>query len=250
MKSNEPTEDRYDYTVTVIVPAYNEGRRISRTLEAINHHFQGKPLTREIIVVDDGSTDDTIPVVEDLKKKIDDLTLITYHPNRGKGFAIKQAVEKGRGEYILFTDADNSTPIEEFDKFYPLLQDNEVVIGSRHMPGSHIVVTQPKYRVVIGRTGNRLIQYFLLKGINDTQCGFKAFQHEAARQIFGRMKVNRFGFDIEILSIARLLHFSIREVPVNWYHSSESRLRPVKDILRTFAELIYVKINLWRGTYR
>jgi len=245
-----PGGNNYDYDVSVIVPAYNEARRLQKTLEAIDSYFSKRPLTRQIIVVDDGSSDHTAGLAEDLKKKINDLSVITCHPNRGKGHAIKKGVEKSHGKYILFTDADNSTPIEEFEKFYPLLRDHEVVIGSRYISGSNIIVRQPAYRVFIGRLGNKLIQFFLLDGVNDTQCGFKAFQHEAAKQIFSRMKVNRFGFDIEILSIARLLNYTVRELPVSWYDSQESRIRPIKDALRTFAELIYIKLNLWGGRYR
>ena len=244
-----PGRDKYDYDVSIIVPAYNERRRISKTLEAINDYFSHTPLTRQIIVVDDGSDDNTSEVVETLRKYISDLHVITYHPNRGKGHAIKKGLEESHGAYILFTDADNSTPIEEFEKFYPLLKDNEVVIGSRYLSGSTIVVKQPGYRVFIGRLGNKLIQFFLLDRVTDTQCGFKAFQHEAAKQIFGRMKVHRFGFDIEILSIARLLNFTVKEMPVSWYNSPESRIRPIKDALRTFGELIYIKLNLWGGRY-
>jgi dolichyl-phosphate beta-glucosyltransferase len=244
-----PGRAAYDYDISIIVPAYNEHRRISKTLETINDYFLRTPLTRQIIVVDDGSDDGTLEVVENLKKDISDLRLIAYYPNRGKGHAIKKGIEESRGEYLLFTDADNSTPIEEFAKFYPLLRDNHVVIGSRYLSGSTIVVKQPRYRVIIGRWGNKLIQFFLLDGVEDTQCGFKAFQHDAAKQIFSRMRVNRFGFDIEILSIARLLNFTVKEMPVSWYNSPESRIRPIKDALRTFGELIYIKLNLWGGRY-
>jgi dolichyl-phosphate beta-glucosyltransferase len=244
-----PSRDKYDYDVSVIVPAYNEQRRISKTLGAINDYFSNTPLARQIIVVDDGSEDNTSDVVEKLKKDIRDLSIIKYHPNHGKGHAIKKGIEASHGKYILFIDADNSTPIEEFEKFYPLLKDSQVVIGSRYISGSAIVVKQPNYRVFIGRLGNKLIQFFLLDGITDTQCGFKAFQHDAAKQIFGRMKVNRFGFDIEILSIARLLNFTVTEMPVSWYNSPGSRIRPIKDALRTFGELIYIKLNLWGGRY-
>ncbi|MBF0559045.1 MAG: GtrA family protein [Nitrospirae bacterium] len=244
-----PHVDKYDYDVSVIVPAYNEEGRIERTLESINGYFLGKPLTRQIIVVDDGSSDNTAGIVEGLRNEVGALSLIKYHPNRGKGYAVKKGVEESRGEYILFSDADNSTPIEEFGKVYPLLKDNQVVIGSRYIPGSNIVVRQPGYRVLIGRLANKLIQFFLLDGIEDTQCGFKAFQHGAAKEIFSRMKVNRFGFDMELLAIARLLSFSTREVPVSWYDSSESRIRPVKDAIRTFGELVYIKLNLWGGRY-
>lgn len=241
--------DKYDYDVSVVIPAYNEERRIKKTLESINKYFLGKPITRQIIVVDDGSSDNTASIVESLRNEVNDLSVIKYHPNRGKGYAIKKGIEESHGEYILFSDADNSTPIEEFEKVYPLLKDNQVVIGSRYISGSNIVIRQPGYRVLMGRLANKLIQVFLLEGIKDTQCGFKAFQHEAAREIFSRMKVNRFGFDMEILAIARLLNFSVREIPVSWYNSPESRIRPVKDGIRTFGELVYIKLNLWGGRY-
>jgi dolichyl-phosphate beta-glucosyltransferase len=241
--------DHYDYDLSIIVPAYNEERRIKKTLEAINKYFIGKSMTRQIIVVDDGSSDNTAGIVQSLRNEVYALSIVKYYPNQGKGYAIKKGIEESNGEYILFSDADNSTPIEEFEKVYPLLKNSQVVIGSRYISGSNIVVGQPKYRVLIGRLANKLIRFFLLDGIRDTQCGFKAFQHEAAREIFSRMKVNRFGFDMEILAIARLLNFSVREIPVNWYNSPESRIRPVKDAIRTFGELIYIKLNLWGGRY-
>ena len=244
-----PRNDTYEYNVSIVIPAYNEQERIKKTLESVNRYFSGMTITRQIIVVDDGSSDNTASVVGNLKKEIPGLSLVSYHPNRGKGHAIKTGIEESQGEYILFTDADNSTPIEEFDKFYSLLKDNKVVIGSRYISGSHIVVMQPRYRVLIGRFGNALIQFFILDGIKDTQCGFKAFQHDAAKQIFSRMKVNRFGFDIELLSIANLLKYPICEVPVNWYNSGGSRIRPIKDSVRTFAELLYIKLNLLSGRY-
>ncbi|MGO9612322.1 MAG: dolichyl-phosphate beta-glucosyltransferase [Dissulfurispiraceae bacterium] len=244
-----PGGEKYEYDVSVIIPSFNEERRIEKTLNAINDYFSAGQLTRQIIIVDDGSTDNTVRIVEGLRKKIKNLSIIAYRFNRGKGHAIKKGIESCRGRYILFTDADNSTPIEEFDKFCPFLKDNELVIGSRYLAGSKIVVKQPLYRVFIGRLANMVIQFSILDGIRDTQCGFKAFQHEAAKEIFSRMKVERFGFDIEILSIAQLLNFHVKEVPVSWYNSPESRLRPIKDTFRTLSELIYIKLNLWGGRY-
>jgi dolichyl-phosphate beta-glucosyltransferase len=199
--------------------------------------------------VDDGSSDDTARVVSAMKERIHDLRCIRYFPNRGKGHAVKAGVERSRGEYILFTDADNSTPIEEFDKFLPLLSHTTVVIGSRYMAESAVKIRQPHYRIFLGRLGNFLIRVFLFDDIRDTQCGFKAFQHRAARDLFSRMKVNRFGFDIELLSIAHLLRYSVREIPVSWYNSPQSRIRPIRDALRTFADLIYIKLNLLSGRY-
>jgi dolichyl-phosphate beta-glucosyltransferase len=244
-----PAADQYDYTLTIVIPAFNEAKRIGNTLEAIHRYFERKGIKREIIVVDDGSSDNTAAVVNALKARIHDLHCVRYLPNRGKGYAVKTGVEKSRGEYILFTDADNSTPIEEFEKLYPLLSHTKVVIGSRYMADSDVKIKQPKYRVLLGRLGNFLIQVFLFDDIRDTQCGFKAFQHRAAEELFSRMKVNRFGFDIELLSIAYLLKYSVREVPVSWYNSPVSRVRPIKDALRTFSELLYIKLNLLSGRY-
>jgi len=241
--------DRYDYELTIIIPAFNEEIRIGSTLEAMHRYFDQKSMTREIIVVDDGSTDDTAGVVNAMKRRIHDLRCIRYFPNRGKGYAVKAGVERSRGEYILFADADNSTPIEEFEKFHPLLSHARVVIGSRYLAESAVTIRQPHYRILLGRLGNFLIRVFLFDDIRDTQCGFKAFQHRAARELFSRMKVNRFGFDIELLSIAHLLKYSVREIPVSWYNSPQSRIRPIRDALRTFADLIYIKLNLLSGRY-
>ncbi len=241
--------DRYDYDLTIIIPAFNEEKRIGSTLDVIHRYFDQKSMTREIIVIDDGSNDDTAGVVNAMKRRIHDLRCIRSLPNRGKGYAVKAGVEQSRGEYVLFTDADNSTPIEEFEKFHPILPHAKVVIGSRYMAKSSVVIRQPYYRILLGRLGNFLIRVFLFDDIRDTQCGFKAFQHRAARELFSRMKVNRFGFDIELLSIAHLLKYSVREVPVSWYNSPLSRVRPIKDALRTFADLIYIKLNLLSGRY-
>jgi dolichyl-phosphate beta-glucosyltransferase len=241
--------NRYDYDITIIIPAFNEEKRIGSTLEVIHRYFDQKSMTREIIVIDDGSNDDTAGVVNAMKRRIHDLRCIRYLSNRGKGYAVKAGVEQSRGEYILFTDADNSTPIEEFEKFHPILSHAKVVIGSRYMAESSVVIRQPYYRILLGRLGNFLIRVFLFDDIRDTQCGFKAFEHRAALELFSRMKVNRFGFDIELLSIAHLLKYSVREVPVSWYNSPLSRVRPIKDALRTFADLIYIKLNLLSGRY-
>jgi dolichyl-phosphate beta-glucosyltransferase len=247
--SSPHAKSTFAYDLSVIVPAYNEEGRIGRTLEAINGYFLGKPLTREILVVDDGSSDNTVRVVEDLRARIEGLSCISYHLNRGKGYAVRRGVEASLGEYILFTDADNSTPIEEFEKFYPLLKDHEVVIGSRYVAGSNVVIRQPKSRILVGRLANVLIRLLLAEGFKDTQCGFKAFQHRAGRDLFHRMTIDRFGFDIELISIARLLGFSVKEVPITWYDSPETRLRPIRDTFRTLTDLIRIKANLCRGRY-
>ncbi len=241
--------EAYPFELSVIVPAYNESKRISSTLSHIHEYLQKSSLTFEIIVVDDGSKDHTTQVVEEIAKTMPELQVIHYMLNQGKGYAVKRGVEASQGRFILFTDADNSTPIQEFDKVFPLLKTHEVVIGSRYLADSNVVVKQPRYRIILGRLGNFLIRSFLIDGIKDTQCGFKTFQHGAAQEIFARMKIKRFGFDMELLAIAKLLQYSIQEVPVNWYNSPDSRVRPIKDAFHTLRELIAIKLNLWGGRY-
>lgn len=241
--------DQYTFDISIIIPAYNEENRVTATVEAIDRYFQDKPWKREIIIVDDGSHDKTVSVTRHLASKIKDLKIIGYQPNRGKGYAVKQGVQYSRGSFILFTDADNSTPIEEFEKMYSLLDTYPVVIGSRYIKGSNVQIKQSQFRILIGRLGNFVIRSFLIDGIKDTQCGFKAFQHRAAKEIFSRMRINRFGFDMELLVIARLLKYEIKEIPVSWFNSADSRVRPVKDAVRTLKELITIKLNLWGGRY-
>lgn len=235
--------------LSIVIPAYKEEKRITETLSAISSYCAGLSRESEIIVVDDGSPDGTADTVRQAAIHDPRIRLVSYGGNRGKGYAVKSGVLEARGEIVLFTDADNATPIEEFDKLLPFLRDHEVVIGSRYAPGSNVVVKQPGFRIRISRMGNALIQLLLLDGITDTQCGFKAFRREAAERIFSRMKTERFGFDMELLCIARLLGYSIAEVPVNWFDSADSRVRPVRDTMHTLYELFYIKLNILGGRY-
>lgn len=239
------------FDFSIVIPAYNEEHRIKGTLLLINDYIQTKKLSAEIITVSDGSTDKTNEVIESCKNKMQNLSSIYLRENHGKGHAVKCGVEMSRGKYILFADADNSTPIEELEKLLNALKNNraQIAIGSRYLHGSKIQIKQPKLRFAIGRIGNLLISLFLLDGIKDTQCGFKLFEHKAAKEIFSMQKVKRFGFDMENLVIANLLGYKIVEVPVSWFNSPESRLRPIKDALITLKDLIRIKLNLWSGRY-
>jgi dolichyl-phosphate beta-glucosyltransferase len=240
----------FPYFLTIVIPAYNEENRLGPTLLAINDYLQAKKLSAEIIVVDDGSTDGTSQIVETQKSTIKNLFLLTLPKNQGKGYAFKKGVEFARGENILLVDADNSTPIQEFDKLLAALNEHDIAIGSRYLKDSHIHIRQPFFRVLVGRFGNALIQIFLVDKIKDTQCGFKLFKHAVAKEIFSRQKVHRWGFDMEALAIAKMLDYQIVEVPVSWLNSSDTRLRPIRDTFRTFFELIYIKLNLLSGRYR
>jgi dolichyl-phosphate beta-glucosyltransferase len=235
----------------VVVPAYNEEHRITHTLLKIGEFLKNKKIDAEVIVIDDGSTDKTSQVVKSQKSKIPNLTLITLEKNLGKGNAIKTGIMKASGELVLMIDADNSTPIDEYTKLRASLTDEyDIVIGSRYLKDSYVQIRQPFYRIAIGRLGNMLISMFLVKGIKDTQCGFKLFRNAAAKQIFSRQKIKRWGFDMEALVIAKLLHYKTKEVPVSWFNSVETRLRPIHDTFGTLMELIHIKINLLGNKYK
>ncbi len=244
---NIPTS--FPFELSIIVPAYNEENRIKNTLILFNDFILSQKINAEIIVVSDGSTDGTVKLVKNLQEKISHLRVIANKKNRGKGFAVKTGIEAARGKLILFADADNSTPIEEYLELKKQISKHDIVIGSRWLKNSKVKRKQSTARIFIGRFGNMIIQMFLIDGIIDTQCGFKLFTHEAAKQIFARQKVFGFGFDVELLVIAKNLNYRIAEVPVSWFNSVESRFRPVRDALRTVFDLIYIKLNLWSGRY-
>lgn len=233
--------------LSIIVPAYNESKRIAKTLRTIVSYFKNTNNSYELLVVDDGSKDGTKEVVESLM--ISNAKVLGYGENRGKGFAINFGVKHARGEWILFTDADNSTPIEEFSKLAAEKADYQVIIGSRYLKESNIVVKQSKLRILLSRIGNILSQVILLPGIKDTQCGFKLFSATAAKQIFAKQTIWRWGFDMEILRIARELSYKVKEVPVIWYNDEQTHLQSRRVFIRTFIELITIKINSLRGLY-
>lgn len=243
--------EEYLYDISIIIPAYNEENRIKNTLLSIQDYISSNKINAEIIVVNDGSKDSTVEVVKSYQNKIPNLQIIDLGKNCGKGAAVKQGVIKSRGKLILFTDADNSTPIEELEKLQKSLMTNnaQIAIGSRYLQDSSVKIKQPKYRIFIGRAGNLLIRMFLIDGLRDTQCGFKLFTSDAAKNIFQFQKVSRFGFDMEALVVAGHLGYKIVEVPVSWFNSAESRVRPIKDALITLKDLVYIKLNIWSGRY-
>ncbi len=242
--------ESYEYELSIIIPAYNEKSRIKGTLLAVHDFIEEQNIDAEIIVVDDGSSDNTSEIVMSKQAKIPNLAVIRLEKNAGKGNAVRVGVEAALGRYILFTDADNSTPIEEHTNLYEAITGGyDIAIGSRYLRDSHVEVKQPFFRVMLGRIGNLLIRVFLVSDIKDTQCGFKLFRNPVAKQIFHRQKVKRWGFDMEMIAIAQLLEYKVVEVPVSWFNSVDTRLRPVRDALKTFTELIYIKLNLMSGRY-
>lgn len=232
------------YHLSIVIPAYNEAERLPSALQALENYISRMKLSVEIIIVDDGSQDDTCQIIKNVESKFDQLRLVRNKCNRGKGASIRRGVSLARGKQILFTDADFSTPIEEYGKLAKELEQGaSIAIASRDVAGAVINPPQPLYRELMGKTFNRLVQLIVLPGIHDTQCGFKLFERSMARKIFSRMTIARFGFDVEILYLGRLLGATIKELPVSWHDVLGSKVSPLKDAAQMFFDLFRIR---WR----
>lgn len=238
-------------TLSVIIPAFNEERRLGPTLGRVRAYLAKRRLSHEVLVVDDGSTDGTLALAKGLAKSWKDLRVLSLGQNQGKGAAVRAGVLLARGRQLLFSDADLSTPIEELDRLQPwLAKGYPVVIGSRALDRGLIRVRQPFYREAAGRAFNRLARLLLLAGLGDTQCGFKLFDAAAGRRLFALQRVPRFGFDIEFLYLARKAGLPVKEVAVRWENSPETKVRPFRDGARTFLDLALIRLYDQRGYYR
>lgn len=237
--------------LSIVIPAYNEERRLPKTLEEIDKYLRRQNYDYEIIVVNDGSKDNTAQVVRDWTSVIQNLRLIDNKENNGKGFVARQGLLEAKGEYRLFTDADNSTSINQIEKMWPEFKKGfDIVIGSRDIKGAVLDPPQPFLRNVILGKGFKLFRKFVigLWRIQDTQCGFKCFKKEAAERIFPKCKITRFAFDPEILVIAKKRGYKIKEIPVLWKNDPESKVK-FKSMLKMAADLIKIRLNLIGGLY-
>lgn len=238
-----------DVDVSVVIPAYNEAERIPETLSQVVKYLDGLGRTYEVLVVDDGSTDGTASLVAEFARESGAAVRVIRRPHAGKGAAVRAGMLAARGRFRLLCDADLSMPADGFDRFIPLLEAGvPVVIGSREVPGAHRY-NEPAHRHLMGRVYNRIIQLLVLPGIEDTQCGFKGFRAEAALELFGRQTLDGFGFDVEILFIARRLGYTVREVPVEWYYMPGSKVKPLRDTWRMFRDALRVRLNALCGRY-
>lgn len=242
--------------LSVVIPAYNEEGRLPKTLDSIFAYLQKKPYRAEIIVVDDGSSDRTTEIVSAYRQKYSDpknpeLRLVSNGGNRGKGFSVRHGMLEALGEIALFTDADLSTPIEEADKLLAPLRDREydASIGSRAMDRSLIAVHQSAIREQAGIFFNRMVRWIMGIQFSDTQCGFKAFRRDRTRIIFEQQRVERFGFDPEILFLAKRHGLRVLEVPVRWSHDAATKVNVAEDGIRMFLELLLIRWNAVRGCY-
>jgi glycosyltransferase involved in cell wall biosynthesis len=239
-------------SLSVIVPAYNEAERLSPTLRRLQEYLSNRILTYEILVVLDGPTDNTREVARRLAKEIDNVKIIDRGENRGKGYTVREGMLHAAGRIRLFTDADNSTDIAHFDKMKPSFdQGYDLVIASRNakdIAGARQAVPQAWYKRAIGQIGNLFVQLLAVRGIWDTQCGFKAFRAEAAERIFAQTTIDGWGFDIEVLALARALNYQIGIIPAHWINDDRSHVRPF-DYLRVLGEAVRVRANLLTRKY-
>jgi dolichyl-phosphate beta-glucosyltransferase len=236
---------------SIVIPAYNETARIERALSSVSGCIRARGWDAEVLVVDDGSTDNTAALVEAWAQRHREVRLIRNGRNRGKGFSVRHGMLRAAGEVVMFTDADLSSPIEEAERLFDAITAGaDVAIGSRWLIGKRIVHKQPLYRRVFGRCFNALTRFIMRLPFADTQCGFKAFRHEAAQLVFGLQRIERWGFDPEILFIGIKRGLRITEVPVTWGHDERSRISYLRDGLQMLLELVYVRWNALRGRYR
>ncbi len=236
--------------LSIVIPAYNESARIEQTLDRVMTCIEAEGWDAEVLVVDDGSRDGTPEIVVRWMKVFPRLHLVQNPGNRGKGYSVRNGLLQAAGEIVMFTDADLSAPMEEAERLIAAIAAGaDVAIGSRWMDRTRQTIQQPLYRQFFGRCFNWITRTVMGLPFKDTQCGFKAFRRPAAQVIFRLQRIERWGFDPEILFIARKLRYSIREVPVTWGHDERSRISYLKDGLKMLEEMAYIRYNSLFGRY-
>lgn len=253
---NEPGPE-----LSIVIPAYNEEARLPRTLERIREHFSGRRILPEwapdftlgqieIVIVDDGSQDGTARIAEEWSRQMPQVRLISNGENRGKGYSVRHGMLEARGRLALFTDADLSSPIEEIEKLLAALAaGNDVAIGSRALDRSLISVHQSRLRELAGIIFNGFVRAFTGLPFYDTQCGFKIFRREPAQIVFDQQRIQGFGFDPEVLFLAKRHGLGTAEVPVRWAHDPATKVHVIRDSLLMFGDLIYIRWNGLLGRY-
>lgn len=234
---------------SLVIPAYNEAARLGTSLEKVLAYVHSQGWNAEVIVVDDGSRDETAEIIRAFAAKDPIVRLVQNPGNHGKGYSVRNGMLRAEGEILIFSDADLSSPIEESAKLLEALQGADIAIGSRWLRTETQIQRQPLHRQIFGRIFNLLMRLILGLQYKDTQCGFKAFNRAAAQAIFPLQRIERWGFDPEILFLARKLRFKVKEVPVLWGHSGGTRINPLVDGFRMFTEMLRIRWYSVTGRY-
>ena len=238
--------------LSLVIPAYNEAKRLPDTIRRIQEHRHLWEFPFEVTVVVEPSEDETLALAQNAARACFELNVLTHHEKRGKGFAVRSGMLRAKGDFIFFTDADLSTPLEDLDAGIAKFRNDPVVdvlVGNRRHLESQILVRQNLGREWMGKVFNRIVQTLTDLHIKDTQCGFKGFRHRAAKEIFGRQRIDGFSFDVEVLLLARAMGFSIAEMPVHWTNSAASRVHVVRDSIRMFSDVSRVRRLVNRTMY-
>jgi dolichyl-phosphate beta-glucosyltransferase len=236
--------------LSIIIPSFNEEQRLPASLEKIARYIQEKRPNTEVLVVDDGSTDGTAALANSWKDRIPQIRVLSNGTNRGKGYSVRHGAQEARGEAVLFTDADLSAPIEEGEKLFDALKTYDVAIGSRAVDRRLIEVHESAFREFAGIIFNKIVRTILRLPFVDTQCGFKAFRRERCKIIFEQQTIERFGFDPELLYLARHHGLSIKEVAVRWAHSPATKVSMLRDSVQMFLDVFIIRWNGMLGRYR
>ena len=238
------------FQLSIIVPSFNEEVRLPASLQLIAAYVSSANRSTEVLVVDDGSKDRTAEVAASFADRIPNLRVLRNGENRGKGYSVRHGMQEARGEYVLFTDADLSAPIEEADKLLSALQQFDIAIGSRALNRDLIDVHESHFREFAGIIFNRIVRIVLWLPFVDTQCGFKAFRREPCRIIFEQQRIERFGFDPELLYLARHHGLKATEIPVRWSHSPATKINMMRDSIQMFIDVFTIRWNSLLGRYR
>lgn len=234
--------------LSVVIPAFNEEKRLGPTLRQVVDHLRAQGVSYEVLVVDDGSDDDTAGVARRFEGE--GVRVLEQEQNRGKGAVLKVGVLASRGDEVLLVDADLSTPIEDLARLRPHLAEAELVLGSRAVEGSNITVHQPWYREMMGRTFNRIVQLAGVRGLKDTQCGFKLLRGDVARRLFSELTIERFAYDVELVWLARKRGYSVVEVGVTWADSPSSKVNALTDSARMFRDVLALRLRDLRNGHQ
>jgi dolichyl-phosphate beta-glucosyltransferase len=248
--SNRGAADSSQIELSIIVPSFNEELRLPASLDLIAEYVAGSGRSTEVLVVDDGSTDRTAEIAASYSDRIANLRVLKNGENRGKGYSVRHGMLEAKGTVVLFTDADLSAPIEEADKLLAMMQHYDVAIGSRAMDRSLIKVHESVFREFAGIVFNRIVRTVLWLPFVDTQCGFKAFRRERCRILFEQQRIERFGFDPELLYLARHHGLKAVEIPVRWSHSPATKINMMRDSIQMFVDVFTIRWNRTLGRYR